>query len=213
MATVPIPAFLRGAEAIRLAACWAHVRRKFIEAKESAPQHAGWVLLQIAHLYRIEKELRTAKAGPRQRQARRAAQSRPIASRLYKALGRIKQQRRHLPQSALARAIDYALTLWPMLQVYLEDGRIEIDNNGVENAIRPTAIGKKNWLFIGEAGAGRTSAILYTIVEACRTRGIDPWAYLRDVLTRLPRMTNRQIKEIVPAVWMKTNRQAQRTAA
>lgn len=205
------PAFARGSEGITLAACWAHVRRKFIEAKDSAPMPAGWVLLQIAHLYRIEKELRAAKAGPRQRQARRAAQSRPIITRLQKALIRIKQQRRHLPQSALAKATDYALTLWPMLQVYLEDGRIEMDNNGVENAIRPTAVGKKNWLFIGEADAGRTGAILYTIVEACRTRGIDPWTYLRDVLTRLPRMTNRQIKEATPSAWAKAA--AQRAAA
>lgn len=79
----------------------------------------------------------------------------------------------------------------------------KIDNNRVENAIRPTAIGKKNWLFIGEAGASERGAILYTIVECCRPRGIDPYSYIRDVLTRLPDMTNRQVPQVIPAAWAK----------
>jgi len=188
---------------ITLAACWAHVRRKFHEAVESAPQHAGWMLLQIQHLYRIEKHLRETKAGPCQRQAMRSSQSRMNIQRIHQALTRIKQSRRHLPQSAMGKAIDYTLTLWPMLLVYLEDGRIEIDNNQVENAIRPTAVGKKNWLFIGEAEAGERSAILFTLIEACRSRNIDPQAYLREVLTRLPTLTNRQIKDVTPEAWAK----------
>ena len=93
--------------------------------------------------------------------------------------------------------------------VYLADGRVEIDNNLVENAIRPTAIGKKNWLFIGDADAGERSAIIYTIIESCRRRGLDPYAYLKDVLTRLPHMTNRQIPEVTPEVWAKTKRTLQ----
>jgi hypothetical protein len=101
-----------------------------------------------------------------------------------------------------------------MLTVYLEDGRVEIDNNPVENAIRPTAIGKKNWLFIGEAEAGQRSAILFTLIEACRTRGIDPQNYLRAVLTRLPTLTNRQIKDVTPEAWAKAQRSPhQRQAA
>jgi hypothetical protein len=77
----------------------------------------------------------------------------------------------------------------------------------VENAIRPTAIGKKNWLFVGEADAGDRSAIIYTIVECCRRRGLDPAAYLKDVLTRLPKMTNWQISEVTPAAWQKSLKQ------
>ena len=92
-----------------------------------------------------------------------------------------------------------------MLSVYLGDGRIEIDNNLVENAIRPTAIGKKNWLFVGAAEAGQRGAILYTIIESCRRRGIDPHAYLRDVLTRLPSMTNWQVKDLTPEAWAKAH--------
>jgi hypothetical protein len=137
-----------------------------------------------------------------------------IVERIHRALSRIKLKRQHLPQSAMGRAIDYTLTMWPMLLVYLEDGRVEIDNNPVENAIRPTAIGKKNWLFIGEAEAGQRSAILFTIIEACRSRGIDPQTYLREVLTRLPTLTNRQIKDVTPEAWAKAQQNAhQRKAA
>lgn len=199
---------------ITLAACWAHARRKFHEALEGAPQHAGWLLLQIQHLYRIEQRLRETRAGPRQRQAQRAAESRMIIERIHRALTRLKRSRQHLPKSAMGRAIDYTLTQWPMLCVYLADGRIEIDNNPVERAIRPTAIGKKNWLFIGESDAGQRSAVLFTIIEACRSRGIDPQTYLRDVLTRLPTMTTRQVKDVVPAAWGKAQEPAaQRKAA
>ena len=198
---------------IKLAACWAHVRRKFFEAKESAPVEAAWILLQLAHLYHIEAKLRESRAGPQLRQATRSAESRPIIARLYQALSKLKTLGRHLPQSGMGKAISYALHLWPQLTVYLEDGRVEIDNNLVENAIRPTAIGKKNWLFIGEAGVGQRSAILYTVIESCRSRGLDPWTYLREVLTRLPHMTNKQVKDATPEAWQKAQRENQLLAA
>ena len=82
-----------------------------------------------------------------------------------------------------------------------------VHNNLVENAIRPTAVGKKNWLFMGEAGAGQRGAIIYTLIESCRRRKIDPYAYLRDVLTRLPMLKNTQIPEVTPAAWVKTSKQ------
>jgi len=88
-----------------------------------------------------------------------------------------------------------------MLPLY--DGRIEIDNNLCENAIRPTAVGKKNWLFIGAEEAGWRSALIYSIIASCRSRGIDPYAHIRDVLTRLPSMTNHQIVGITPEAWAK----------
>ena len=196
-------------ETITLAGCWAHVRRKFYEAIESSPKIAGWLVRQIQQLYQVEAELRAERAGPRLRVAVRAHQSRPLIVRLERALIKLKTSGRHLPQSPLVGAIDYALGQWRTLEVYLADGRVEIDNNLVENAIRPTAIGKKNWLFIGDAEAGQRSAIIYTVIESCRRRGLDPYAYLREVLTRLPNMTNRQIAEVVPAVWGKTHRPLQ----
>jgi transposase len=188
-------------EHIRLAACYAHARRKFIEAQEQAPRIVGWLLRQIGHLYAIEGRLRQERAGPRLRAAIRAAQSRPIHERIHRTLVRLKIKNRYLPQSSLGKAIDYALGQWTGLGVFLEDGRVEIDNNLVENAIRPTAIGKKNWLFVGDVDAGKRGAILYTIVENCRRRGLDPYAYLRDVLTKLPTLTNQQIKDWTPAAY------------
>jgi transposase len=192
---------------IQLAACYAHARRKFIEAQEQAPRIVGWLLRQIGHLYAIEKRLREERAGPRLRQAIRASQSRPIHERIHRALVRLKIKKRYLPQSSLGKAIDYTLGQWTGLGVFLENGRVEIDNNLVENAIRPTAVGKKNWLFIGDAEAGQRGAILYTIVENCRRRGIDPYAYLREVLTKLPTLTNRQIKDVTPEAYAKALRE------
>ena len=113
----------------------------------------------------------------------------------------------------MGKALDYALGQWTSLLLFLEDGRLEIDNNLVENAIRPTAVGKKNWLFVGDAGAGERGAIVYTVIEACRRRGIDPFAYLQDVFTRLPSMTNWQVKDITPEAWAKTRAHVDRRAA
>jgi transposase len=198
----------RHPEPITLAGCWAHVRRRFYEAREQAPQHAGFILRQLQHLYRIEDALRRQHAGPRLRLALRSAQSAPIVERIHEALVRMKLSRRFLPSSAMGDAIDHALKIWDSLLVYLRDGRVEIDNNMVENAIRPTVIGRKNWLFFGQADAGQRAAIIFTIIECCRRHQIDPYTYLRDVLTRLPSMTNWQVKDVTPVAWAKA-----RTAA
>jgi transposase len=114
---------------IALAGCWAHVRRKFHEAVEQSNKTAAWILRQIQHLYRIESGLREQKAGPKLRAAIRASESRLLVQRLERALIKLKASGRFLPQSLLGTAIDYTLGLWPTLGVYLEDGRVEIDNN------------------------------------------------------------------------------------
>ena len=188
---------------IELAGCWAHARRKFHEAflQGEAKQRAAWLLRQIGHLYGIESELRESRAGPRLREALRQSRSRPIIARIHRALLLFQNSRKHLPKSLMGKALAYALGQWPMLGRFVEDGRIEIDNNLCENAIRPTAVGKKNWLFIGAEEAGWRSAVIYSIITSCRSRGIDPFAYIKDVLIRLPTMTNHQIVEITPAAW------------
>jgi transposase len=190
---------------VQLVGCWAHTRRKFFEACEHAPKQAALILHLIQNLYRTEARLRQSRAGPKQRALARLIESRPVIERLRRTLLHWKSRKRFLPQSLMGKAIDYALSQWDWLLPYLDDGRLEIDTNLVENAIRPTAIGKKNWLFIGEANAGERSAIIYTIVESCRRRGIDPYAYLRDVLARLPASTNWQIKDLTPAAWLKSH--------
>ena len=191
---------------IELAGCWAHVRRKFYEAKAQSPQIAGFILRQIQLLYRVEKKLRHSKAGPRLREACRAAESKWIYQRIGALLRKLQEKARYLPSSSMGKAIQYAASNWTQLEVYLKDGRVEIDNNLVENAIRPTALGKKNWMFFGEAKAGERSAILYTVIENCRRLDIDPYEYLRDILSRLPSMTNWQVKDLVPRNWLKARR-------
>ena len=193
--------FARRREGIQLAACAAHMRRKFYQARQQDPQMGGWILRQIRYLYRIERTLRKSRSGPQRRAAVRAHQALPVYQRLHRLLCRLQLTRRYLPRSGMGMAISYALSNWTALGVYLTDGRVEIDNNIVENAIRPTALGKKNWIFIGGAEAGERAAILYTIVECRRRRGIDPYAYLHDILTRLPSATNWQIPQLTPEAW------------
>jgi transposase len=197
------PAWAKGKDHITLMGCHAHVRRKFFEAKDQAPRLVGWILRQLAHLYQIESRLRETHASPAQREAMRAAQSRLIHHRLKRLLDRLALRRTILPQSLLGKAITYTLNQWPNLQTYLKDGRVEIDNNLVENAIRPTKLGAKNWLFIGAEHAGAKSAIIYTLVENCRRLGINPRDYFEDVLTRLPGMMQREVVSLTPANWLK----------
>lgn len=186
---------------VQLAGCWAHVRRKFHEAyqQKEAPVRSAWVLGQVGQLYRIERRLRESRAGPNLRAAVRAAQSRPILNRLHKLFSKIQNQ--HRPQSLMGKALSYALGQWEQLEVFIVDGRLEIDNNQVENAIRPTALGRKNWLFIGAEEAGWRSAVIYSIVQSCKAQGVEPYAYIKHALTRLPSMTNRQIPTITPKAW------------
>jgi transposase len=197
--------YVKGRDDIQLAACWAHVRRKFHEARQECPAQAGWVLNQIGHLYRIERQVRGR--GPQLRQAVRGAQSAPLLTRIEKML-KVKLGK-HRPTSAMGSAIGYALSLWPQLLRFRDDGRLEIDNNLVENAIRPTALGKKNWMFIGHPQAGDRSAIIYTLLENCKRQGINPREYLHDVLSRLPAMTNRQTAALTPANWIAARAQSQ----
>lgn len=205
--------FAKDRPKVQMAACMAHVRRKFYEAHSQAPVLGNFILSHIRELYDVERSLKKRRAGPALRKAERNAASRPILTRMRKALDLMKPK--FLPQSNAGKAIRYALGVWDSLLVYLDAGRVEIDNNLIENSIRPTAVGKKNWLFVGAAEAGKKAAILYTIVEACRRLGIDPQAYLHDILTRLPHTTNHTVSALTPENWAKarTSKPAHRAAA
>ena len=188
--------------------CMAHGRRYFHEAMEQDPR-AAWCMRQMGHLYGVEKQLRQMRAGPRLREAMRAWQARPVLARLETMLR--KWQPQVLPQSLLGKAIGYALERWTELTKYAEHGRAEIDNNWCENAIRPTALGKKNFLFIGHPAAGWRSAVIYSVLGSCRRLGIDPHEYLRDVLRRLPDMKITEIEQVTPAAWAKAKKAAARS--
>ena len=183
---------------LTLIGCWAHARRGFHEAL-SESKLAVWFVRQIGLLYMVEKELREEKAGPQLRAAMRSWQSRPILARLRRAMELVR--RRTLPQGLLGQAIDYTLKRWDALTRFVDDGLLEIDNNLIENAIRPSAIGKKNWLFIGHPEAGERSAVIYTLLGSCRRHGINPFEYLKDLFTRLPAAKITEIKQFTPRAW------------
>ncbi len=186
--------------------CWAHVRRRFYQALE-AGEHLvrnRWILHQIGLLYLIEKKLREQETTPVLRAAVRSWQSRPILDRLFTALEQMLGSGRYKPKSLTGTAIAYALRQRDGLQVYVKHGQVEIDNNLIENAIRPAALGRKNWLFIGDEDAGWRSAVIYTILQSCKAHGIDPYSYLKDVLERLPHRKIQEIGQVTPAAWSKT---------
>lgn len=196
------PAFAKDKPAVELIGCVAHARRGFFEAKEQAPQVAGWILKQIGILYRWEEQLRQSRAGPGAREALRGSHSRIVMGRLRRVFERLEP--RYLPKSPMGQAIGYALNQWPMLERFLEHGEAEIDNNLVENAIRPTAIGKKNWLFFGSQEAGRRNAAIFTLIQNCRMHSVEPCSYLKDLLERLPTMTNQdKLDQLTPLNWKK----------
>ena len=200
----------RHGQPITLAACWAHVRRQFYGATQTGERRADAALIikLIGNLYGIEKRLRGRRASAKLRAVTRQAESRRILERIGRILQHWKSKRRHLPAGAMGKAVNYTLGAWEALCVFIEDGRIQIDNNPVENAIRPTAVGKKNWLFIGDAEAGERSAIVFTVIEACRSRNINPFDYLRDVFTRMPLMPATDYPSLAPDAWLKERQPA-----
>jgi hypothetical protein len=188
------------AGSIQLAGCMAHARRKFFEAKAEGadPQ---WVLGQMQQLYQIEARLREARAGPEEVQSTRKEQSATIMARIKARLEHLQSSHTHRPRSLTGEAISYALNQWAKLCVFLRDGRVHIDNNLVENTIRPSAIGKKNWLFMGDANSGARAATFYTLIGNCQRAGINATAYLRDLFKRLPTETNQTVHRLTPQAW------------
>ena len=180
--------------------CMAHARRKFIEAWQiMGSKQAEWVVLQMRKLYFLEKQARDEDLTPEQRFSFRQGLAPPILAAIKTRLEEF--QPAALPQSPLGKAISYSLAEWEALTRYLQDGRIEIDNNLTENAIRPSCVGKKNYLFFGHPDAGWRSAVIYSIIVSCRRHGVDPWEYLRDMMHKLPAATNHDLPNLVPARW------------
>ena len=188
---------------IVLAACWAHARRKFYEFHQATGSPiAAEALRRIAELYAVEKRIRGQPAEARQRA--RAAESRPLIEAMKPWLE--GQLRRVPPRGGLAEAIRYALARWPALCRFLDDGRIELDNNPVERAIRPVALGRKNHMFAGSDGGADRWAIVASLLATAKLNGIEPYAYLKDVLERMTHghPANR-IDDLLPWNWKTSN--------
>jgi transposase len=190
-------------DSITLGGCMAHIRRKFHEALDDQPRYAAWVLKQIARLYRIERTLRNLGADFGDRRAMRQRRAKPIHRWLGRALVGLRAHPSVLPSSPFGKALDYALHQWHLHASYLENGEMEIDNNLVENDIRPLKLGAKNWLFIGRESTGWRTAVVLTMVENIRRHGYSPRAYLQWVFERLPGMTNQDdLSQLLPDAWI-----------
>jgi transposase len=180
------------------AGCMAHARRKFYELHANHQSHiASEALAYFVELYAVERE--AASLDCAQRLQLRQEKSLPIADALYAWLG---LQRCKVPEgSGIAKAIDYSLKRWPALTRYLKNGEIAIDNNWIENRIRPVALGRHNWLFAGSLRAGQRAAAIMSLIQSAKLNGHDPYGYLRDVLERLPTQPNSRIEELLPHRW------------
>jgi hypothetical protein len=180
------------------AGCCAHARRKFDElVKANASEVAAQAIQRIAWLYRIEADARPMSA--EQRLLIRQERSKPLWEELHVWL---QLERTRVPDGgAIAKAIDYSLNHWEALSRFLLDGELPIDNNHLENQIRPWALGRRNWLFIGSQLAGERAAVVMSLLQSAKLNGHDPWAYLKDVLTRLPTLPNSRIEELLPHRW------------
>jgi len=174
--------------------CWAHARRKFHEARESSPDETAIALHLIGTLYGVER--RAKDLAPGERAALRRAEAVPLLDAIAARLDVWHQDA--LPRSPLGKAVAYARAQWDTLVRYVDDGDLKIDNNAVERAIRGTAVGRRNWLFAGSYEGAKRAAVLYSLVESCKSAGVEPYAYFADVLTRTATAT---AKELTPAAW------------
>lgn len=190
-------------EGIEYAACWAHARREFYRAhqlQQNDPRPLE-ILGVIGQMYQLEEQARQAGVTPEERLTLRQKQTRPLVEHLGKHIVEIRAQTDVLPASQLGKACDYTLGQWTRLQVFLKHGHLEIDNNWCENAIRPLAVGRKNWLHIGSEEAGPRVAAITSIFETCRRFEINPRAYLRDVLPKMPDWPIARVAELSPMAW------------
>jgi len=177
--------------------CLAHARRRFYAALQQNLPEAVWFISQIRVLYEIEHQAR--ELGSAERYALRQ-QNAPAIWEALRARA-LQLQPAYLPKSTLGSALRYFLDEYDALRGYLRDGRYQIDNNLVENDIRPSAVGKRRWLFIGHPDAGWRSAVIYSIVVSCRRRGINPQDYITDVLRRLTTAKTSDIQDLMPSNW------------
>ena len=176
----------------------AHARRYFFELHVNhQSQIAAQALHYIAQLYEIERDVKSLPTAERQRI--RQARSKPLADALHQWM--VLQRSQILDGSATAKALDYSLRRWGALMRFLDDGQLPIDNNWVENQIRAVAVGRSNWLFAGSRRAGQRAAAIMSLIQSARLNGHDPYAYLKDVLTRLPTQKNSQIADLLPHRW------------
>lgn len=174
--------------------CWAHARRKFVDAQKTSPREAHEAVARIKQLYGVEHEARDFAAAARC--SLRQQKSVPLLASLKDWLDQVSVTA--LPKSPLGEAVTYARNQWAALNVYVTDGALAMDNNAAERAVKPFAIGRKNWLFFGSDDGGRRLAILASFTATCQQFGVNPWTWLKDTLTRLPTVPADHLATLLP---------------
>ncbi len=179
--------------------CWSHIRRKFFEVESGDPEFRDWVLKKIRYLFMFE---RVAWArSPEERLKIRKEKEEPIIDELIRAIKTKLADGKILPKSKLKEALGYFCGLIPYLKNYIVHPFARLDNNVAERAVRPLAIGRKNWLFVGNEDGGEAAAIIYSLVQTCRALGINPREYLEDVMCRLMSHSANKLDELLPDAW------------
>ncbi len=177
-------------------ACWAHTRREFEKALDNDKARAEKALLMIQDLYKVERKAREEKLSPDQVKELRLKESLPVINELGKWI--FQEIKNVLPKSQIGKAMAYAYARWDMLSEYLRDGNLQIDNNLIENAIRPVALGRKNWLFAGSHEAAQRSAMIYSFFAICKKHEVNPFQWLKYVLLNIATINHKNIKDLYP---------------
>ena len=188
---------LFGPEGATEVACWSHVRRKFVEAEITEPKLAKEAVERIGAIYGVEREAKKRELNDDARRELRQARSVVLVDELFAWMA--KTEAEVLPKGPMGRALAYALKLESALRRFLEDGRLEADNNAAERALRAVAVGRKNWLFFQTEGGGETAVVMLSLVMTAKAAGVDPRIYLRDVLLRIARETD--VAKLTPHGW------------
>lgn len=198
---------LANAKKIIWCPCWSHIRRKFFEAETADPPFRDWVLRKIRHLFMLEKVAwsRSEEERLRVRQEKEV----PIIDELITRIKTRLVDGRLLPKSKFREALGYFCSLIPHLKNYTRYGYARLDNNVAERAIRPLAIGRKNWLFVGSEDGGKAAAIIFSLVQSCRACGVNPREYLEDVMRRLMSHNSQKLCELLPDQWLMSYRSKQ----
>ena len=186
-------------ESITLLGCMAHARRYFDKSLSNDKERSEWMLSQVQRLYKTEAFARNNRYSHEERYNLRQKEAIPILDEMKAWLDTKALQ--VLPKSTMGKAIGYMLGRWKYLKRYVEDGRFEIDNNLIENAIRPVALGRKNYLFAGSHNGARRAALIYTLVANAKLQGLEPFAYMRDVLSQIADYPYKKLADLLPVNW------------
>lgn len=183
-------------------ACMAHIRRDIFEAREDAPLAVDLVLAAIQKLYRIEARAKTEAMSLEARLELRQREAKPIFMEVGQLIATMREH--VLPKSPLGRALGYAKNQWPAMARYLEVAQAELDNNSIEHSLRGVVLGRRNWLHVGQEAGGEKAANLFSLMITCKRLKVEPYAYLHDILRRLPSHPNKDIWQLTPRGWQET---------